>query len=218
MTREPIGAPSEERVAPLLTVHTVRLGELALRVVDRDGPGSVAAERNRGYTHPMTVGDSRRPGRWVLLCYRMPREPSTPRIAVWRKLKRLGVGQLVDGLVALPADARTREQLEWIAQEVAESGGEASVWLARPGNLDQEAQLAARMAEARTVEYRDVIAAAAKVGSASERDRRRTVDRLSAELRRIGRRDFFPTAERDLAQVAVQSLLSASASHEVIAG
>jgi hypothetical protein len=165
----------------------------------------------------MTVDDSRRPGRWVLLCYRMPREPSTPRIAVWRKLKRLGVGQLVDGLVALPADARTREQLEWIAQEIAESGGEASVWLARPGSLHDEAQITARMRQARAEEYRDIVAAA-EAGSATERDRRRTVDRLNAELRRIGRRDFFPTAERDLAHAAVQSLLDASPAGEVIVG
>ena len=55
---------------------------------------------------------------WVLLAYRLPRQPSTPRSNVWRKLKRLGVAQLGDGLVALPADARTREALEWIAEEV----------------------------------------------------------------------------------------------------
>jgi len=50
--------------------------------------------------------------RWVLLVYRMPREPSTPRIAIWRKLKQLGVAQLADGLVALPRDERTQEHLE----------------------------------------------------------------------------------------------------------
>ena len=44
---------------------------------------------------------------WVLLAYRMPREPSTPRIAVWRKLRKLGAVQLVDGFVALPADPMT---------------------------------------------------------------------------------------------------------------
>src|SRR5215210_1117522 len=58
---------------------------------------------------------------WVLLSYRIPREPSTPRIAVWRRLKRLGVAQIGDGLVALPADARTQEQLEWLAEEIAEA-------------------------------------------------------------------------------------------------
>jgi hypothetical protein len=46
-------------------------------------------------------------GRWVLLAYRLPREPSNPRVGVWRKLERLGVARLGDGLVALPADART---------------------------------------------------------------------------------------------------------------
>jgi len=40
---------------------------------------------------------------WVLLVYRLPRVPSTPRSAVWRKLKRLGVGWLGGGLVALPS-------------------------------------------------------------------------------------------------------------------
>ena len=41
---------------------------------------------------------------------------------------------LAMGLVALPADSRTREQVEWLADEVLEAGGEASVWLARPGS------------------------------------------------------------------------------------
>src|SRR5262249_61302830 len=71
-------------------------------------------------------------GEWVMLAYRLPREPSTPRIALWRRLKRLGVAQVVDGLVALPADRRTREQLEWAAEEVSQAGGFASLWTAKP--------------------------------------------------------------------------------------
>jgi hypothetical protein len=84
------------------------------------------------------------PGEWVMLTYRMPRDPSTPRSSVWRKLRRLGVAQLGDGLVALPADARTREQLEWIAAEVREAAGAAGV---------QERELASAMAAARAAEY-----------------------------------------------------------------
>ena len=30
---------------------------------------------------------------WVLLAYRLPREPSTPRSALWRKLHLLGAQQ-----------------------------------------------------------------------------------------------------------------------------
>src|SRR5712671_1575833 len=80
----------------------------------------------------MTRQPANGPGNWVLLSYRMPREPSTPRITIWRKLKRLGVAQLGDGLIALPADARTREHLDWIAEEIVESGGTAAVWHAQP--------------------------------------------------------------------------------------
>ena len=41
---------------------------------------------------------------WVLLAYRLPREPSTPRSALWRKLRRLGAAQVLDGLAALLLD------------------------------------------------------------------------------------------------------------------
>ncbi|MFD4605414.1 Chromate resistance protein ChrB [Streptomyces sp. NPDC058464] len=144
------------------------------------------------------------PGEWVLLSYRMPREPSTPRIAVWRKLKRLGVAQLSDGLVALPADARTREQLEWIADEAIEAGGTASIWIARPATRAQERELATTMAAARAAEYQAVIDQAAEATSAA--DTAPAVRRLRAELRRIGRRDFFPPLERDRAHAAVRDL------------
>lgn len=143
----------------------------------------------------------------MLLSYRMPREPSTPRIAVWRKLKRLGIAQLSDGLVALPADARTREQLEWIADEVIEAGGSAGIWLARPAALAQERDLAAGMAAARIEEYRSVIAQATDALAADETTRAATARRLRGELRRIARRDYFPPPERDHARAAVQDLL-----------
>ena len=145
-----------------------------------------------------------------MLCYRIPREPSTPRITVWRKLKRLGVAQLADGLVALPADARTREQLEWIADEIAEAGGEASIWLARPASATQERELSARMAAARAAEYTAVTAEAAAAAAAGVREARRTGERLRAELRRIGRRDYFPPPERDAAHAAVAALLEST--------
>src|SRR5881396_4217586 len=83
---------------------------------------------------------------WVLLAYRLPREPSSPRIALWRKLKRLGAAQVLDGLVALPLDSRTREQLEWLAEEVTDAGGEATIWLGELTSKTQERGLAATMA------------------------------------------------------------------------
>src|SRR3954453_21138598 len=92
-------------------------------------------------------------GEWVFLTYSLPRDPSAPRLALWRRLKRLGVVQLADGLVALPADARTREQLEWAAEAAVATGGTAGVWLARPTTRGQERVLAQTMNAARAAEY-----------------------------------------------------------------
>ena len=146
---------------------------------------------------------------WVLLAYRVPREPSTPRIAVWRKLKRLGVAQVVDGLVALPLDARTKEQLEWLGDEIVDAGGEATIWTARLGSVRQERELATRMAAAVAQEYRAVIDAVHLAAGEESSVRRRTLARLRRELRRIGQRDYFPPVERETARRAVDELATA---------
>src|SRR6266536_6066984 len=91
---------------------------------------------------------------WVLLAYRLPREPSTPRSALWRKLRRLGAAQLLDGLAALPLYARNREQLEWLADEVVEAGGDATIWIGELGSAAQERELATRMADGVAADYR----------------------------------------------------------------
>jgi hypothetical protein len=146
---------------------------------------------------------------WVLLAYRLPREPSTPRSGLWRKLRRLGAAQLLDGLAALPLDARNREQFEWLADEVAEAGGDATIWVGELSSAAQERELAARMAEAVTVDYLAVVADASAVRDEPPVHRRRTLARLRRELRRIKGRDYFPPPERELAQQAVDELATA---------
>jgi hypothetical protein len=141
-----------------------------------------------------------------MLAYRLPREPSTPRITVWRKLKRLGVAQLADGLVALPFDSRTLEALEWIAEEVTEAGGDATIWIGEPASQSQARALATRMARAISEEYARVIDDARLALDREPKVRRRTVARLRRELHRIRRRDYFPPGERERAEAAVEEL------------
>lgn len=68
---------------------------------------------------------------WVLLVYKVPREPTAGRAMVWRKLKRLGALLLHDAVWVLPATAWTREQFQWLAVEIGELGGEAYLWESR---------------------------------------------------------------------------------------
>lgn len=151
-----------------------------------------------------------RAGEWVLLTYRLPREPSTPRSAVWRKLRKLGVAQIGDGLVALPAGPRSREQLEWVAEEVTDAGGVAGIWLARPATRASEDQLVQAMTAARAAEYQALITAArAATGNADPAAEASTVRKLRNGLRAVQRRDYFPPADRDLAEAAIQALVPA---------
>lgn len=142
----------------------------------------------------------------MFLIYQLPREPSTPRISVWRKLKRLGVAQLAPGVVALPYDATTKEQLEWAAQEVSESGGEASIWITTPTVRRFGRDLAQSLANERASEYREIEQQARSHLANEAAEQQRSLRRLRSEFRRVERRDHFPPPERVDAQRALDLL------------
>jgi len=95
--------------------------------------------------------------RWLILIYNLPREPSRHRVAVWRKLKSLGALYLQDGAAALPEDAVTREQLEWLQLRVREAGGRATLWEALPNTVAENKDLVEAFRAAREEDYREVI-------------------------------------------------------------
>ena len=115
---------------------------------------------------------------------------------------------MVDGLVALPATARSREQFDWLADEVVEAGGEAWTWTAVPGSKEQQRLLAARMTEAAAADYQALLEEADEVAAQSV-PARRTVQRLRRELRRIEARDHFPPKQRERARRAMDRLTAA---------
>lgn len=74
---------------------------------------------------------------WLLLVYKIPPEPSARRVYIWRKLKRLGAILVHDAVWVLPSTARTREHFQWLAVEIIENGGEATLWEGTPLLHDQ---------------------------------------------------------------------------------
>ena len=137
----------------------------------------------------------------MLLAYRLPRDPSTPRIALWRRLRRLGAAQVLDGLVALPRDPATQEALEWLADEVLEAGGEATVWIAQPAQAADGRALADRIRAASAAEYGAVRAAALRAAGGG-----RSLAGLRRSLRGVRSRDYFGAPELREAEAAVEAL------------
>jgi hypothetical protein len=159
--------------------------------------------------------------RWVLLVYRLPREPSRHRVAVWRKLRDLGALYLQDGVAALPEDAVTREQLEWLQLRVREAGGEATLWEAKPGTMADEGELVEAFRSSREEAYRTIISRAARLrrkvqmggGALSEQ-----LGKLEREFRAERRRDYFRSPLRGEAAEALKAAREAVRGSEASVG
>jgi hypothetical protein len=146
--------------------------------------------------------------RWVLLVYRIPREPSRHRVAVWRKLQDLGALYLQDGVAALPEDAVTREQLEWLQLRVREAGGEATLWEARPGTLAEEGELVRTFRASREEAYRAIIAEAERIRRKAQMGGGTLLEQLGnleREFRAERRRDYFRSPLRTEAAAALRA-------------
>ena len=92
---------------------------------------------------------------WVALAWRLPGSgSSTPRVTTWRSLQRLGAARLTPGAALLPYREELVEQLEWLAQDIEQQGGDAWV-LPVTALSDREARLVReQMASDRDDEYR----------------------------------------------------------------
>ncbi len=148
----------------------------------------------------------------MLLVYRLPREPSRHRVAVWRKLKDLGAIYIQDGVVALPEDATTREQLEWLQLRVREAGGEATLWEARPGTVAEEAELVGTFRSSREEAYRAIIAEAERLRRKAQMggvDPSEQLGKLEREFRAERRRDYFRSPLRGEAAASLKAVREA---------
>jgi hypothetical protein len=148
--------------------------------------------------------------RWVLLVYRLPREPSRHRVAVWRKLRDLGALYLQDGVAALPEDAVTREQLEWLQLRVREAGGRATLWEALPNTVAENRDLVEEFRAAREEGYAGVIEGAERIRrkatlGADKASLLEEIAKIEREFRAERRRDYFRSPLRAEAAQALRA-------------
>jgi hypothetical protein len=144
---------------------------------------------------------------------------------VWRRLRRLGAVLVHDAVWVLPADARTREAYEWLAEEIEEQGGTTWMWEASGSAAQDRAliELFRRDADGR---YGAIAASASGIRNAALRGRRRArptrardADAVSHALRQLrgleralrleGRRDYFRAGGRAAATAAVAEAMAA---------
>lgn len=94
---------------------------------------------------------------WLLLHYKLPSKPSALRVYIWRKLRRLGAILLHDAVWVLPDCARTAEQIQWLAAEIEERGGDACYWRASTVLGEQDDFLVQQFKEQVDTAYADLL-------------------------------------------------------------
>ena len=139
---------------------------------------------------------------WLVLTWRLPSGLSTPRVTVWRRLRRLGAVPLTPGAAIVPFSEALLEQLDWIAEGITEEGGDA--WVLPVGELPEgdEARIKQQSLADRAEEYRQLEVTARQMPQESPADdrARRALDR---RLRKVTARDYFRPPERATAVKAV---------------
>src|SRR5580765_5765861 len=93
---------------------------------------------------------------WLLLLYGLPAKGNSARVTLWRRLKKYGAVQLKTSAYVLPDRPEHYERFQWLATEIKESGGEAT--LIRVAKIEGVAdeQIVQMFNGARAAEYKEV--------------------------------------------------------------
>jgi hypothetical protein len=141
---------------------------------------------------------------WVVLSYSLPaQERSSARVALWRRLRRLGALTLAGSVHLLPGREECVEAFQWFAQEVRQVNGEALVMCVGQFEGLTDADLVELFRSARAAEYQEIMAQAAALQQTLQsaqpvEDRERLLDALDKLRRRhaeVARIDYFDAPE-----------------------
>ncbi len=145
---------------------------------------------------------------WIGLTYSLPSgSSSSPRVAVWRRLRHLGAVSPAGSLYLLPGTDESLEALQWLAQEIREAGGEALVLRVERLEGDAEGRVVELFRSARAEDYRKIAAEADEAAGLADRaDLRDRLEKLRRRFAEVARIDFFQAPEGPEAAAALARL------------
>jgi len=93
---------------------------------------------------------------WIVFSYSLPSQANTPRVTLWRRLRRFGAVSPTGSVYILPAYDDCVESFQWLAQEIQQAGGEALVMRVPQFEGLDDGQLIALFNRAREAEYEEI--------------------------------------------------------------
>jgi hypothetical protein len=141
---------------------------------------------------------------WIVFSYSLPsKSSSSPRVTLWRRLRRLGAISPTGGIYVLPGQEECVEAFQWLAQEIKQSNGQALLMHVQQFEGVTDQQLFDLFREARQEDYADIKTQVTDLEQAiaAEKDIETFIDfqdtltklqRQYADIRRI---DYFDSPE-----------------------
>jgi hypothetical protein len=94
---------------------------------------------------------------WLLLTYKVPPEPASKRVALWRRLKGLGAIYLQNGVCLLPKTDDHVRRLRMLENDIADMNGDAMLLETVALDRGQESKVIARFSADRDEQYREFL-------------------------------------------------------------
>ncbi|MCO5384584.1 Chromate resistance protein ChrB [Desulfosporosinus sp.] len=152
-------------------------------------------------------------GKWLVINYNLPTEPSRLRVATWRSLKKLGAVNIQQSMWVLPHNDDNYSALQAISQEIEVKNGEVLLMQCEFLNLEHEDKVIAYFNKARDEEYKEFIdkcedyfkeiekeIAIEKFTFAEVEEEEEELDKLLSWYGKIEARDIFHSLKRDCAK------------------
>jgi len=135
---------------------------------------------------------------WLLLLFSLPTNRNTERVAVWRRLKKMGAVQIKTSTYLLPDAPAQYEQFQWLAQQIREYGGDSTLVRAQEIEGLTKEKVIALFNENRAKDYGEL---RKSLQSFITRRKKIEAEEAASELERITRQfrgirevDFFDSA------------------------
>src|SRR5436190_1822743 len=135
---------------------------------------------------------------WLLLLYSLPTNRNTERVAVWRRLKKMGAVQIKTSTYLLPDEPAQHEQFQWLAKQIRDYGGDSTLVRAQEIEGLTKEKVVSLFNAARDLDYtvlrkalQTFIARRPKLDGAAAATELERFTRQFRELRQI---DFFDSA------------------------
>ena len=146
--------------------------------------------------------------KWLLLIHSIPPKPNYLRVKIGRRLQRLGAVAIKNSVYALPKNDEAHEDLQWVAREIVEGEGEASIVEAHFVDGLSDTQIEALFHAAREADYAALTEDAQCLRAEFLKGTSITTDigRVRKRLDEVVAIDFFGANGREAAEALVAEL------------